>query len=159
MAADEYDLRMSSLFFGIGLFGHGVLVYRFRELEERRLLFYKGLPVSLSVRFMHYVILYGVVLVPEIITLGWLVRGHLHYKDALDLFFSAYGFLLLLNSLLFVAPIPIREYLKIVFCLFLLLYFCVLAGILAWLAAATLLIASVLFLGQYYRFESSAEGF
>jgi hypothetical protein len=159
MADNDYDLRMPTLFYGIGLFGHGVLVYRFRELEEGRLLFYRGLPISLARRMVRYALLYLALMIPEIVTLGWLALGSLHYRDAFELLFSGYSFLLLLNSLLFIAPIRIQDYMKIVFCLFLLLYFCVLAGTLAWLAGFVLVIAVILFQRQYYRFEPAGEGF
>jgi hypothetical protein len=151
---DDYDLRMPVLLFSIGLFGHGVLIYKFRELEEKMLLFYRGLPVSLIRRMGGYGLLYLVLLIPEMIALVWVIPRPLHNKDAFELLFSGYSFLLLLNSLLFIAPIKIRDYLKIVFCLFLLLYFCVLAGIFVWLSVCSLVIASVLFRRQYYRYDS-----
>ncbi len=120
--------------------------------------FYRGLPVSLLRRMAGYGLLYMVLLIPEMIVLGWVTPKPLHNKDAFELLLSGYSFLLLLNSLLFIAPIRIRDYLKIVFCLFLLLYFCVLAGIFVWLAICCLVISAVLFCRQYYRYDPGESG-
>lgn len=152
---DDYDLRMPTLLFCIGLFGHGVLIYQFRRMEEKRLAFYRGLPVSLARRFSAYALLYGVLMIPEMIIFSRLVPAPLHTGDALKLLLSAYSFLLLLNSFLFLAPIPVRDYLKIVGCLFLLLYFSVLAGVLIWLAGTVLATAALLFWRRYYRYEAT----
>ena len=50
-ANDESDMRMFLLFYSFGLMGHGVLIYKIRQMEEFSLGFYRGLPVSLSVAF------------------------------------------------------------------------------------------------------------
>jgi hypothetical protein len=46
----EHDLSMILLFFSFGLLGHSVLIHHFRVMEETRLSFYRGLPVSLFSR-------------------------------------------------------------------------------------------------------------
>jgi hypothetical protein len=156
LSGDDYDPRMPSLLFGIGLFGHGVLVYRLRELEEKTLLFYRGLPVSLSRRLAQYGLLYGVVFIPELITIACLTPRPLHYGDAFRLLLSGYGFLLFLNSLLFITPFTIRRFLKIVLGLFLLMYFAVMGGFLGWLAIFILPGAVALFCWTYYRYNNTA---
>jgi hypothetical protein len=158
VTGEVYDIRMPVLLYSIGLFGHGVLIYRFRELEERSMPFYRGMPVSLIRRLCQYGLLYFVLMIPEIITITWLIPQPLHYVDAIILLLSGYGLLLLLNGILFVAPVRIKDYLKIVFCIFLLLYFCVLAGMLLWLAIGVLIAGMVLFFRGYYRFESAWPG-
>lgn len=154
----DYDIRMPVMLYSIGLFGHGVLIYRFRDLEERMLPFYRGLPVSLTSRLCQYGLLYFLLFIPEIITITWLIPRPLHYRDAMILILSGYGLLLLLNSILFIAPVKIKDYLKIVFCIFGLLYFCVLAGVLLWLAVIVLLAGVGMFFRGYYRYESAWPG-
>jgi hypothetical protein len=153
LSAEDYDARMLSLLFGIGLFGHGVLIYKFRELEEKTLFFYRGLPVSLPQRLIQYGLLYGVLLLPELITVACLIPKPLHEGDAFRLLFSGYAFLLLLNSLLFQAPIAVPSFLKIILSLFVLLYFSVMSGNLGWLGLFILLVAAGLFIGVYYRYD------
>ena len=153
LSPEDYDTRMLSLLFGIGLFGHGVLIYKFRDWEEKTLLFYRGLPVSLFQRLVQYGLLYGILLLPEIITLACLIPTPLHYGDACRLLFSGYGFLLLLNSLLFRAPFTIQQFLKIVLGLFLLLYFAVMSGTLGWLGVCILGTAAALFTRVYYKYD------
>ncbi|HWK02463.1 MAG TPA: hypothetical protein VNS58_02455 [Puia sp.] len=153
---DNYDLRMPSLLYGIGIFGHSILVYKFRELEEKNLLFYRGLPISLPARLIQYGLLYAVLLIPEMITLALLTPMPLHPEDAFRLLLSGYSLLLLLNSLLFVGPFPIKTFLKIVLALFLLLYFAVMAGFLGWLSVCILAGALALFGWRYYRYDAAA---
>jgi hypothetical protein len=158
VTGDDYDIRMPVLLYSIGLFGHGVLIYRFRDLEERTLLFYRGLPVSLTRRLYQYGLLYFMLYIPEIITITWLVPRPLHYTDAMILVLSGYSLLLLLNSILFLAPVKIKDYLKIVFCIFLVLYFCVLAGMLLWLAIVVLIAGMGMFFLGFYHYESAWPG-
>ncbi|HEX9510404.1 MAG TPA: hypothetical protein VF939_07965 [Puia sp.] len=152
LSEDNYDLRMPSLLYNIGIFGHSILVYKFRELEEKNLLFYRGLPISLPARFLQYGLLYGVLLIPEMVTLALLIPKPLHIEDAFLLLLSGYSLLVLLNSLLFIAPFTIKRFLKIVLILFLLLYFAVLAGFLGWLSIFILAGALALFGWRYYRY-------
>jgi hypothetical protein len=150
----DYDIRMPFLFYSIGLFGHGVLIYRFREFEERRLVFYRGMPVSLARRFMQYGLLYFLLFIPEMITISWLTPHALHYGDAIRLALSGYGLLLLLNSLLFVAPLKMIDFLKILLVIYGLLYFCAMAGMLLWLSVCLFTLAAGLFFARYYRYET-----
>jgi hypothetical protein len=157
IATDNYDIRMPVLWYGLGILAHGVLIYRLRDMEQTRLLFYRGIPVSITQRMVQYGLFYALLLVPEMITIG-LLSGHpLHYSDALAVGLCAYGLLLLLNSILYIAPIPIKDYLKIVLGIFLVLYFSVLAGMLLWLAVVLLVMAITLFRLFYYRYEDNAK--
>ena len=153
VSPDDYDLRMPLLFYSIGLFGHGVLIYRLRELEELRLVFYRGLPVPLLRRMGQYLLLCLLLLVPELILVSWLSPAPLHYRDAVGFFLWGYALLLLMNSLLFMRAFPMKDYLKLLFFIFLVLYACVLAGALPWLTGLTFVAAAGLFYGSYYRYE------
>jgi len=150
----DYDLRMPILFYSIGLFGHGVLVYRLRALEETRLVFYRGLPISLPKRMLQYGLLYLVVLIPEMILISWLSPKLLHYVDAIEFVGWSYAVLLLLDSLLFVRPFPMKGYLKLLFCIFMIVYGGVLGGFFLLLTILTFLAATTLFFWSYYRYEA-----
>ena len=155
LSENNYDLRMPTLLYGIGILGHSILVYKIRELEERALLFYRGLPVTLPARLVQVGLLYGVLLIPEMVTLVLLTPVPLHRTDASRLLLSGYSLLLLLNSLLFIAPFSIRMFLKIVLGIFLLFYLAVLAGFLGWLSLFILIGALALLSRTYYRYNKA----
>ncbi len=151
LGPDDYDLRMPILFYSFGVFAHGVLIYRFRELENTRLVFYRGLPVSLWRRFLQYGLLYGLLFIPETITIVRLMYGPLHTGDAILLAVYGYSLLLLLNSLLFAGALKMGEYVRLIVAIFLLQYGFVLAGALVWLTGIFLVAATGLFFWGYYR--------
>jgi len=144
---------MPFLIYSLALFGHGVLIYRCRELEEKRLLFYRSLPVSLSARFLQFACLYFLLLLPEMLTIGWLTPTALRWKDALGFILSGYSLLLLLNSVLFVAPLKMSDYLKLTLGIFGILYLGVLGGFVIALAGGFFVVAGCLFFGGYWRYQ------
>lgn len=154
LTPDDYDLRMPVLFYSFGIFAHGVLIYRFRELEDGRMIFYRGLPVSLPARFAQYILLYLLLFIPEIITLIRLAPYPLHPTDAV--LFACYGYslLLLLNSILFAGALKMGGYVRLIFVVFLLQYGFVLAGALPWLTGSFIIAAATIFFWRYYRYES-----
>ena len=153
----EYDLSMILLFFSLGILGHGVLIYQLRNLEETRLAFYRTVPRSLMNRFLQYALVYFVLLIPEFITILFITPGYLFYKDAVLFIFLGYGLLLFLNSLLFIQFFRIKDYLKIILCIFLTVYICILTASLPFLCAFLLVSSVAIFQSRYYLFERSAD--
>ena len=153
LTAEDYDLRMPFLFYCFGLLGHGVIIHKLREQEETRMTFYRSLPVSLLARFTQYAWLYLLLLIPEIITILSLAPGYLHYSDAYLFIICSYSLVLLLNSILFIRPFKIRDYLKIVLVIFFVIYFFVLAQAILWITIIFLLAALYLFFSRYYKYN------
>ncbi len=151
---DYYDIRMPFLLYTMVLFGHGVLIYRCRAMEEKRLSFYRGLPVSLGQRWVQYCLLYFLVLIPEMLTLSWLTPVAIHRVDAGAFILSGYSLLLLLNSVLFVAPLKMGEFLKLSLGIFGILYLGVLGGFVIALSGCCFVVAGCLFFGRYWRYQS-----
>jgi len=149
----DYELNMIILFFSIGILGHGLLIHQIRELEETRLTFYRTVPVSLSKRFYQYGIFYFILLLPEIFTMAVLTPNHLSYSNALLFIFFSYSLLLFLNSLLFIQFFPMKDYLKITLCLFLIIYCSVLTATFLWLCIFLFLSSLFVFRGCYYQYE------
>jgi hypothetical protein len=149
----DYDLSMITLFFSLGILGHGLLIHQLRGLEETRLTFYRTVPVTLFNRFIQYSLLYLILLLPEIITIAFLTPGWLHYKDAVIFILLSYSLLLFLNSLLFIQFFRMNEYLKFILCLFLIIYISVLTVTIPWLCILLFLISAAIFYRRYYRFE------
>jgi hypothetical protein len=153
----EYDLSMILLFFCLGILGHGLLIYQLRNLEETRLAFYRTIPRSLMNRFFQYALVYLVLLIPEFITILIVTPGYLLYKDAILFILLGYGLLLFLNSLLFIQFFRIKDYLKIILCIFLTVYLCILTASLPFLCAFLLVSSVAIFQSRYYLFERSAD--
>jgi hypothetical protein len=148
----EDDLRMIFLFYSFGLLGHGVLIHQLRELEETRLTFYRGLPLSLSRRYAQFMCLYFLLFLPEMITIGCLTPVFLHYADAFSFVCFGYSVLLLLNGLLFIRSFKMVDYLKIIVGVFFLTYIGILVGMIPWLAVFYFFLAGWLFFTRYYRY-------
>ena len=148
-----YDLRMILIFYSLGLLGHGLLIYQLREMEETRLAFYRTIPRSLLNRFMQYGMVYFIFLIPEFITITLLIPAYLHSADAILFISFSFTLVLFLNFLLFIQLFRSKDYLKIVLCLFFLIYFCVLSGSVAWLCIGLLLSSILIFITRYYQFE------
>lgn len=150
---DDYDIRMPFLVFSIALFGHGALIYQVRRMETQQLLFFRGMPVPMLSRWMQYGMFYLVVLLPELITIGWLMPYHIRLKDALGFVLAGYSTLLLLNSCLFIASISKSDLLKLTLGLFGILYFGVLSDNLILFSGLMLSTAGGLFFRGYCRWE------
>jgi hypothetical protein len=149
----DYDIRMACLAYSLALFGHGMLLYRCRELEATRLLCYRALPVSVTGRFGHYALFCLLLLLPEMLVLGWLAPFHILVIDALELLLSGYTVLLLLNSVLAVIPLRAGEFLKLCLVIFGIWYGCVLGGQLIAMSGFFFFTAAILFFRGYSRYE------
>jgi hypothetical protein len=149
----DYELNMIILFFSLGILGHGLLIHQIRDLEETRLTFYRTIPVSLFNRFMQYAAFYLILLLPEISTIAVLTPYHLHYPDALLFIFFSFSLLLFLHSLLFIQFFPMKTYLKIILCLYLIIYCSVLTSSFVLFCIFSLLSSGLIFRGRYYKYE------
>jgi hypothetical protein len=123
-------------------------------MEETRLLFYRGLPFTLLRRLGQYCALYLAVLAPEIIVMGWLAPVHVRIQDALGFILAGFSLLLLMNSLLLVSPMGMKDFLKGCLVIFGLLYFSVLAGAVITLSGFLFIVAGSLFLWRYYSYDN-----
>jgi len=136
----DYDLRMPFLVYSLSLFGHGVLIHRCRELEETRLLFYRGLPLPWIRRLGQYAVFYLLLLLPEMIVLGWLAPDPVRWADAIVFALSGWSVLLLMNSWMQTAPCRMLNFLKRNLGVFGILYAGVLSGTLVIVSGMFLLI-------------------
>ena len=150
---DDYDTRMPFLAFSLALFGHGILLYRCRQLETTKLLCYRGLPVPLVRRFGHYSLFCFLLLAPETLVLGWLTPHPIQVVDSLSFLFSGYSLLLLLNSILLTVSLTASDYWKLCLVLFGILYCCVLGKFLIASSGFCVFMAAVLFFRGYARNE------
>ena len=148
----ESDMKMLLLFYSFGLLGHGVLIYKIRQMEEVNLGFYKALPVSLGSRIIQYAVLYLIIFVPEIIIILQMIPAYLNYHYVFVLIFFGWGILMLLNSLLFISLVRPFDYLKIVSGIYLMIFIAVLTGVTIPFTICLFLISIYLFFQNYYGF-------
>ena len=149
----DNELNMIFLFFCIAILGHGLIIHQIRELEETRLNFYRTVPVSLAKRFYQYAIFYFILLLPEIFTIVMFTPKHLNYGHALLFLSFGYSLLLFLHCLLFIHVFSMKDYLKIVVCLFLVIFCSVLTATIGWLCGLLMLSSLFIFRNCYYQFE------
>lgn len=118
-----------------------------------QLSFFRGLPVSLATRFAHYACFYFLVFIPDAIMLASLSPDHLYYSEAFFLIFFGYSLLLLLNSLQLYDYKGIKDYLKVVVQLFLVIIVAIIPKRVHELSMLFFLLSVIIFCRRYYRFE------
>ena len=150
----DHDIRMALLVFGMATFGHGPLLYKCRQMENVQLRCYRAMPVPLLRRFTHIAIFCGLLLIPEMLTLGWLTPYPIRVLDALSFVGSGYSLLLLLCCLLSTVHTSTGNFLKLCLVLFGILYGGVLGDFLITLSGLFLFIAAMLFFWRYWRYEA-----
>jgi hypothetical protein len=151
----NYDIKTAFLLFTFGILANSFLIMGIRKFEETYLTFYRSAPVKLSRRFFDHCFIYGMLLLPEIITLILLVPVKLHVIDALSFLLSSYGLVLLMNSITFTQDFSMKEYLKVLFLFYFVQYlFLLTIGLLA--GSVLFIIAAVfIFWTSYYKFEKA----
>jgi hypothetical protein len=116
--ASRYDAMFPMIFFSFGIFAHAMIIYRLRQFEETRMLFYRGFPVSAVSRLLQYIGFYAIIFVPELLTLIRLTPVHLHVGDAVDFALSGFSILLLLHGLTYTVYFTMKDLMKISLLLF-----------------------------------------
>ena len=150
----DHDMRMALLVFSLAIFGHGPIFYKCRQLEDTHLRFCRAVPVPLMNRFGYMTIFCGLLLLPEMLTLGWLTPYPIRVSDALSFIASGYSLLLLLCCLLSSVHTSTGNFLKLCLVLFGILYGGVLGDFLITLSGVFLFIAAMLFFWRYWRYEA-----
>jgi hypothetical protein len=154
---ETYDIRLPFILYSFGLFGHGILIYLVREFEEKKLSFWRNLPISLVNRFAQYCLLYGIILIPEVAIIILLTPKFLHLIDALTISVCSYSILLLLNSLTFFTHESIKDFLKISLAIFFILIFSVFTQTQIWIAILLTGSSLLIFVLRYFKYELGAE--
>ncbi len=152
---DDYDINFPFLFFNFGVMANGYIVYKLRVFEETYLLFYRNMPVSLIKRFLQYVIIYAILLIPEWIIIITLTPFHLTPHDAWNVGLSAFGVLLFINSLYFLDDFSMKAYLRALLVVLCVEYFFVIADALSVLYPLLFITAALIFFTNYYSFEKA----
>jgi hypothetical protein len=151
--AEDQDLRLEALFFSVGMLGHGILIHRLKEMENTRMSFYRGLPISIGRRFAQYGWFYCCLFIPEILTIASRTPDCLYYSEACFFIFFGYGILLLLNSLQLFNYSGLRDYLKTVAQILFAVIIAMIPNRLYELSILFFLLSVILFFRRYYLFD------
>jgi len=150
---EDYDLRAVYFTWCMALFGHSILLLRCQRLEVGGLLFYRALPVSLAGRLGQYGLFCLLLLLPEMLVLGWMTPNPIRIIDVLELVVTGYSLLLLVNGCLLVIPLRVSDFLKLWLVLLGIWYGCVLGGSLIAMSGFFVAAAVILLVVGYYRVD------
>lgn len=149
---DHYENRVALLGFLFGLMGHTIIVFEFRKLEVERMTFLRGLPLPVVWQYAQLVLVYLLVISPEVI---FLVLNHLHFIDLVLTTLFGIAFLLYQHHQLYRLGLNMDKHTTHTFALFLMSFMVVLFK-LAWLGAIVLFMLAFINLKRhYYSWESA----
>lgn len=147
---DHYENRLALLGFLFGLIGHIVIVFEFRKLEEERMIFLRGLPISTLQRYGQLALTYLIIVLPEVL---FLAANHLHVIDLVLTTLVGVAFLLYQHSRLYRFEMNMDKHLTHTFGLFLVSFMIVLFK-LAWVGVAVLLVMAFNYIkNNFYSHE------
>lgn len=150
---DHYDIRPVLFCFLLATIANCTIVFEIRNFEEEHLYISRNFPLSLTRRFINVLLMYTVLLLPEML---FVCKGYpLYFNlfDYLQLTFSAVALLCLLHVCLLIQNITIETYIKIVFGIAMGLFFIILYNPGIILSLFLLLAAFAIFHSHYHDVE------
>lgn len=150
----QYDLRPTQIGFLTAVAVQAMLVQQIQVYQETALFFLRQLPQAAGYRFIRQGIIFGILLLPEVILLFRYNLQTTTLISLLLLYFFGVSILLVFHALLYLPGTAQEAFLKQVFFLFmgyllLLLYY----PPLYFLSGFSLLLAFLLFRKYYFRYE------
>jgi hypothetical protein len=148
---DHYENRIPFMGLLIGLTSHAVLIFEVRSWEDSYLTFVKNLPIPLAKRYLTLLILYTILLVPEVYLVASL---NIQFSDIV--LFVAFGssFLLFLHTLLYRLGMDMDKYIQQILIAFLLSFALALFNLIWLLILIYLVFSSFWYSKYYYSFET-----
>lgn len=144
------DARVPMLGLCFGLAAHAVVTFELRRHEDRHLIFWKGLPISLPMRFARLLLLYGLILLPEILLLA---VNRVSVPALMSCLIIGISYLVYTHVKLYNGSLNMERHINRNLLLFLLAFLVVLSKVF-WLGAAVALaLAWHSFRKNYYRYE------
>ncbi|QEM10407.1 hypothetical protein [Mucilaginibacter rubeus] len=143
------DVRVAGIAILAVVTAHIVLIFEERKFEENALSFSRNLPYSRKRRFLNFIGVYFVLLLPESI---WLF-SRFNPLMAIELLFLALSVAMLFHGLLYWFGLNMDKYLQWILGLFIVLFWIIMFKLLWILVPLNIAIAYWLFYHNYYRFE------
>lgn len=150
---DHYDIRPTLLCFLLAVIANCTIVFEIRNFEEGYLYILRNFPFSLARRFTNILLMYAVLLLPEMLFVWKGYPVYFNFPDYLQLIAASVALLCLLHVCLLIQNVTMETYIKVVFGIAIGLFFIILynPGIL--LALFLLLISFAIFHAYYYDVE------
>jgi len=150
---DAYDIRPLLLCFLLSSVSNCTLVFEIRNFENEYLVISKNFPFTVFRRFIQVVLMYTVLMLPELIFVWKGCPLHFHLSDYFQLALISIALPVLLHTWLLTDNITMRVFIKIVFGISMAVFFIVLynPGIL--LPVFLLCVSFLLFNACFYKFE------
>ena len=151
---DDFSFINFIMIFLILIMAHAVMPFYYISFLEKKMAFSRNLPVPLLKTGVLYFITYCVLFLPELL---FLLINALHYLSLIDvllLYTIAVVNLLLFTAILYMEDIHMKKYFKIIFVIFFVSTFILNLKARVFLIGADLLIASIVFINSYHRYES-----
>jgi|GEM_PF-3413418 len=153
-ASVDHDARMLWIAYLLSACAHVIVAQQLRAFEDCWLLITRNLPFSIPARFGRYLLVYFVVLVPEMLTLGLQFSSTFRWTDWTAYTSLALGICLGSHCLLYLSHQEPKKFVIRVFFAFIFLFLLVMYRISPHLQALALLALSYgLMHRYYYRYE------
>ena len=151
ISVDHYENRIALMGLLVGLTGHAVLIFELRKWEDSYLHFLKNLPFSPITRYLTMVIIFSLLLLPELFLL---LTHHVKLIDLIGSLLFSISFLLLLFAMVHHLKMDMDKYIQYLLILFLISFGIVLFK-LYWVLILLYLFTSFSWYKKYfYTYES-----
>jgi len=152
---DHYDIRPLLLCFLLSTISNCAIVFEIKSFENNYLQLIYNFPISLFRRFMQLIIMYALLLLPELLLVWKAYPLFFHLTDYIQLILASVSLLVLLHTTLLTGNINMDAFIKIVFAIAMALFFIILydPGII--LPVVILLIAFGFFHAYYHETEKT----
>lgn len=146
---DQYEPRLAHLGMTFAIISYSVIIFEWRQFEDRHLQFTRAFPIHLAQRFLVVASAYALLLLPEFIVL--LAQGF-YLWDALIAILLALGFALFAHGSLYQGELNSDRHLQRILWLFLITFFLALSKL-------ALPVAILLSAIGWWRFRENFEGY
>ncbi|MES2327999.1 MAG: hypothetical protein V4539_00260 [Bacteroidota bacterium] len=150
---DSPDIRPLLLIMMLIATAHCAIILQLRSFEEERLLFTKNLPVPLLKRFAWLLLMYALLLLPELVFMWKGFPLHFQLKDLPQVWLLVISILAFFHSILLMKDMDSEHYFRIAFIICATLFFILLYDPGIFLPLLLLLIAYALYRSHLYDFE------
>ncbi len=148
---DHYENRIALMGLLVGVTAHAVVLFELRKWEDSYLLFLKNLPFSPITRYLTMIIIFSLLLLPELFLL---ITHHVKLIDLIGSLLFSISFLLLLFAMVHHLKMDMDKYIQYLLILFLISFGIVLFK-LSWVLILLYLFTSFSWHKKYfYTYES-----
>jgi hypothetical protein len=153
----DYEVQLLFLFFITGVVAHSILIIQMTEFSYVRLEQMRAGPISLVRRWMRTALLLLIQLVPELLTIVFLLPVRLHPADGLSFYLAAVSSLTFIASIAGIQHFNKRQFLSISFLILTGWFIATMTGTID-IVSVVLLSASLIFYLKYgYNYEYTSE--